>query len=68
MNEYIKSQMMATGTVTSKDLVCKTCVYRNDSMPTSRCNMYNQTPKPDAVLLGRDCPSYRRKINGRHES
>ena len=59
--KYIESQAQAAGVVTSNDLVCKHCKYRNDSMPTSHCNAYKTAYKPDAVLLGRGCPMFRRK-------
>ncbi len=58
---YIESQARAAGVVTSDDLVCKDCKYRNDSMPTSYCDIYKTVYKPNAVLLGKECLMYSRK-------
>lgn len=59
--KYTESQARAAGVVTSNNLVCKNCKYKNDEMPTSHCNVYKVSSKPDAVLLGMGCPAFRRK-------
>lgn len=60
--EYIRSQSMAAGPVTIADLVCRDCIRRREDLPTAFCDAFKrgERRKPNAVLLGGNCPEYRK--------
>lgn len=59
----IESESRSIGRITNADLVCRDCIYRLDDSErlgnTSQCKRY--IPKPNQVLLGRDCEEYRKE-------
>ena len=61
--KYIESQSRAASPVTNDDLKCKDCVFRNDEFPTAYCDIFKPSTqrKPNAVLLGKNCPEYQEK-------
>lgn len=63
--KYIDSQSRASKPITTDDMICKHCLFKNDELPTAHCNMYRkgESYKPSSVLLGGSCPSYRRNFN-----
>lgn len=63
MNDYVKSQAKAAMPVTNDMILCKDCAHRNDKVPTVFCNVCRSwdNRKPNGVLKGGDCPSYKGK-------
>lgn len=63
--KYIRSQSRAAKPITNNDMICESCMFNIPELPPAHCNMYrpNESYKPNSVLLGGSCPSYRRRVN-----
>ena len=61
--EYVRSQSMAAGPVTNDKLLCRTCIFRDDTVPTAFCLAFIQgeSRKPNSVLIGKGCPEYEKR-------
>lgn len=63
LEKRIESEAQGARRITNAELKCRDCTYAlDDSVKfgnTSRCDKY--ILKPNRVLLGGDCPRYRKK-------
>ncbi len=66
MNDFedrIKSETRSLIRITNQQLKCKDCIFRFDDSKilgnTSRCEQFPS--KPNSVLLGKDCPKYKKE-------
>lgn len=64
----VESESQAAKRITIADLVCRDCIHRLDDTEipgnTSFCKVYTRpTGKPDKVLLGEHCTSYKKEEN-----
>lgn len=60
MNKYVESQSKSAVAIGNDDLLCRHCIYRDDSMQTAFCVAFppSKGRKPTSVLIGKGCSEY----------